>query len=132
MGREIGKVIEVRGVFVRAELYELFPPYIVKSGKSIISPRINSFVKTKVGLDTIICQITGEYYDEQKKGDFTGYFIDLSVKGYIENNHFVQGVRMLPMVSAGIELLDADEFIRINDCAGVKSFSLGTNLFDGE
>ena len=130
MGREIGKVIEVRGVFVRAELYELFPPYIVKSGKSIISPRINSFVKTKVGLDTIICQITGEYYDEQKKGDFTGYFIDLSVKGYIENNHFVQGVRMLPMVSAGIELLDADEFIRINDCAGVKSFSLGTNLFD--
>ena len=89
MGREVGKVIEVRGVFVRAELYELLPPFIVKNGKTIISPRINSFVKTREGLDTIICQISGEYYDEQKKGSFTGYYIDLSVKGYIDNNHFI-------------------------------------------
>lgn len=130
MDREIGKVIEVRGVFVRAELYELLPPYIVKNGKTTISPRINSFVKTKVGLDTIICRIIGEYYDEQKKGSFTGYYIELSVKGYIDDNHFIQGVRMLPMVSASIELLDDEDFMRINDCASVKNFSLGTNLFD--
>lgn len=130
MGREIGKVVEARGVFVRAELYELLPPYIVENGTTVISPRINSYVKTRVGLDTIICQITGEYYDQQSKGSFTGYYIDLAVKGYIEGDHFIQGVRILPMVSASIELLDSDEFKRINDCEGVSSFSLGTNLFD--
>lgn len=130
MGREIGKVIEARGVLVRAELYELLPPYTVENGVAKASPRINSFVKTKVGLDTIICQITGEYYDEQKKGQFTGFFIDLAVKGYIENNHFIQGLRMLPMVSASIELLDDEEFKKINECSDTRSFSLGTNLFD--
>ncbi|MCR5701089.1 MAG: ATP-binding protein [Lachnospiraceae bacterium] len=130
MGREIGKVVEAKGVYVRAELYELFPPYIVEYGKTIISPRINSYVKTRVGLDIIICQITGEYYEEQRKGTFTGYFFDLVVKGYIENNHFIQGVRMLPMVSAGIEMLDSDDFKMINDCDSVNCFSLGTNLFD--
>lgn len=130
MGREIGKVVEVRGVFVRAELYELLPPYLVESGKTSISPRINSFVKTKVGLDTIICQIVGEYYDEIRKGKFSGYFVDLTVKGYFDNKHFIQGMRMLPMVSASIELLDGDEFKRINECEGEYSFSIGTNLFD--
>lgn len=130
MGREIGKVVEARGVFVRAELYKLLPPYIVEGGKTSISPRINSFVKTKVGLDTIICQIVGEYYDENRKGQFSGFFVDLTVKGYFDNNHFVQGVRMLPMVSASIELLDSDEFKRINDCEGEFNFSIGTNLFD--
>ncbi len=130
MCREIGKVVEVRGVFVRAELYELLPPYLVESGKTSISPRLNSFVKTKVGLDTIICQITGEYYDENLKGKFSGYFVDLTVKGYFDNKHFIQGLRMLPMVSAGIELLDGEEFKRINECEGEYSFSIGTNLFD--
>ena len=54
MGREIGKVVEVRGVLVKAELYELMPPYIFDHGDVIIAPRINTFVKTKVGLETII------------------------------------------------------------------------------
>lgn len=130
MGREIGKIIEVRGVSVKAELYELLPPYIVKSAKTYLSPRINSFVKTRVGLDTIICQITGEYFDEQKKGNFTGYYIELAVKGYIDNKHFIQGIRMLPMVSACIELLEEKDFLRINECLDGNAFSLGTNLFD--
>lgn len=130
MGREIGKVVEVRGVLVRAELYELLPPYIVENGKTSISPRINSYVKTKVGLDNIICQISGEYYDENRKGKFSGYFIDLTVKGYFDNDHFIQGVRMLPMVAAGIELLDADEFKCINECNDSYGFSIGANLFD--
>lgn len=130
MGREIGKVVEVSGISVRAELYELLPPYIVENGQICNSPRINSFIKTKVGLDTIICQISGEYFDENRKGRFSGYFIDLTVKGYYDNNHFIQGVRMLPMVSAGIELLDVDEFKIINDCEGEHNFSIGFNLFD--
>lgn len=130
MGREIGRIVEVRGVSVKAELYELLPPYLIEGGNIIVAPRINTFVKTKVGLDVIICQITGEYYDEQKKGQFTGYCLDLTVKGFFENDKFIQGVRMLPMVAASVELLNTDEFKRINECLDSHSFSLGTDLFD--
>jgi hypothetical protein len=28
MGKEIGRIVEVRGIRIKAELYELFPPYI--------------------------------------------------------------------------------------------------------
>ena len=130
MGREVGRITEVKGVRVRAELYELFPPFIVDCGHVLIAPRINTYVKTRVGLDEIICQITGEYYDENHKGHFTGYYLELAVKGYFENGRFVQGLRLLPMVAANIEMLEADEFKHINENSGDKSFSLGTDLFD--
>lgn len=130
MGREIGRIVEVRGISVKAELYELLPPYLIERGSTIVAPRINTYVKTKVGLDEIICQITGEYYDELKKGQFTGYYLDLTVKGFFENDKFIQGVRMLPMVAASVELLNKDEFKRINECLDYHSFSLGTDLFD--
>ena len=32
MERAVGRIVEVRGVKVRAELYRLFPPYIVTKG----------------------------------------------------------------------------------------------------
>ena len=124
MGREVGRITEVKGVRVRAELYELFPPFIVDCGHVLIAPRINTYVKTRVGLDEIICQITGEYYDENHKGHFTGYYLEMAVKGYFENGRFVQGLRLLPMVAANIEMLEADEFKHINENSGDKSFSL--------
>jgi len=130
MGIEIGKIVEVRGLRVRAELYELLPPYLVENGVINIAPRINTYVKTKVGLDTIICQITGEYYDEKIQGQFTGYFLDLTVKGYFENKKFVQGLRMLPMVAASIELMDDDEYGLINGTNAEKSIIIGRDLFD--
>lgn len=130
MGREVGRIVEVRGTKVRAELFELLPPYLIENGKAYIAPRINTIVKTKVGLDTIICQITGEYYDEVNKGLFTGYYLDLTVKGYFEGKRFVQGLRLLPMVAADIEILDADEFKKINACAAENSFKIGVDLFD--
>lgn len=130
MGRQIGRIVEVRGTFVKAELYELFPPYLVKKGKTTISPRINSFVKTKVGLDDIICQVVGEYFDEQMRGSFTGYFLELSVKGYIDDDHFVQGLKMLPMVSSIVELLDEIDLCKLNECSIENGFSVGYNLFD--
>ena len=80
MGKEVGRITEVKGVRVRAELYELFPPYIVDSGRIMVAPRINTYVKTRVGLDEIICQITGEYYDEVHRGQYTGYYLELTVK----------------------------------------------------
>ncbi len=130
MGREIGKIIEVRGLKIRAELYELLPPYLVEHGKTFSAPRINTYVKTKVGLDEIVCQIVGEYYDEVHKGQFTGYYLDLSVKGYFEGDIFIQGMRLLPMVSASIELLDQNEFKRINKMIDSKVFTIGKDLFD--
>ena len=130
MGREVGRIVEVRGISVRAELYELFPPYIVDAGNVQIAPRINSYVKTRVGLDTIICQITGEYYDELRTGQFTGYYLDLTVKGYFDGINFIQGMRLLPMVAANIELLDTNEFKKINDCSTERTFSIGNDLFN--
>ena len=130
MGREVGRIVEVKGVNVRAELYELLPPYIVMDGHAYTSPRINTYVKTKVGLDEIICQITGEYYSETYKGQFTGYYLELSVKGYFDGDVFVQGLRLLPMVASSIELLDADEFKRINDYSETETFHIGKDLFD--
>lgn len=130
MGREVGKIVEVRGINVRAELFELLPPFLISNGKISVAPRINTYVKTKVGLSTIICQITGEYYDELRKGQFTGYYLDLTVKGYFEGTGFIQGLRMLPMVAATIELLDAGEFNQINYGKNEKSFSIGRDLFD--
>ena len=130
MGREIGRITEVKGVKVRAELYELFPPYIVESGHITVAPRINTYVKTKVGLDEIICQITGEYYDEIHNGRYTGYYLELTVKGYFEKGRFIQGLRLLPMVAANIEMLDEDEFKHINESKSEKSFTLGTDLFN--
>lgn len=130
MGKEVGQIVEVRGVLARAELYELFPPYIVESGEIQVAPRINSYVKTKVGLDVILCQVTGEYYDENQKGKFTGYYLNLAVKGYYEGNKFIQGLRLLPMVAANIELLDADEFKNINKCSDEQVFPIGIDIFN--
>lgn len=130
MEREVGKIVEVRGVSVRAELYKLLPPYIISSNEVFSSPRINSFVKTRVGLETVICQITGEYYDIGSKGDYTGYYLELTVKGFFEGNKFVQGLRLLPMVGAGIELLASNEFQRVKKQQNTRAFSIGKDLFD--
>ena len=49
MEREVGKIVEVKGVSVKAELYELLPPFIINGGEVFAAPRINTFVKTKDG-----------------------------------------------------------------------------------
>lgn len=130
MGKEIGRIVEVKGINIKAELYELFPPYLIERGKMCIAPRINAYVKTKVGLNEIVCQIIGEFHDEIHKGQFSGYYLELSVKGYFEGDTFVQGLRLLPMVASTIELLDENEFKRINRYADSKTFVIGNDLFD--
>lgn len=130
MGREIGKIVEVRGVSVKAELLELLPPYLMLGEKVIAAPRINTYVKTRVGLDTVICQITGEYNDEKTKGNFSGYYLDLTVKGHIEGGRFIQGLRLLPIVAASVELLDFTDLEKIYDYDVNSSFIIGRNLFD--
>lgn len=128
MGYEVGRIIEVRGLSVKAKLNELLPPYLTKNGKRENSPKINGFVKTKVGLDAIVCQVTGEY-SEEINGKVSSHFLELQVRGNITNGRFIQGLRMLPIVSAKIETLDENDFSIIykNDN---NSISLGYDLFD--
>lgn len=130
MDREVGRIVEVRGTSVKAELFELLPPFLLSKGVPVIAPRINTYVKTRVGLDTIVCQITGEYYDEHKLGDFSGYFLDLTVKGYYDGDKFIQGLRLLPIVAANIELLDSEDIKRINTYEDGRCFRIGGDLYD--
>ena len=129
MDKDIGRIVEVRGINVKAKLFKLLPPYLVNEGQVVSAPKINSFVKAKVGLDTVICQINGEY-NLEKDSNISDYYIDLTVKGYIENNKFIQGLRMLPIVSSNISLLSNEEYSIIYNYNKSISFKIGIDLFE--
>jgi DNA helicase HerA-like ATPase len=129
MGKSVGRIVEVRGLNVRASLYELLPPYLVENGQYENAPKINGFLKTKVGLDTIICQVVGEV-SEFKNGRVDSHLLDLQVKGYIDKNKFIQGLRMLPIVSADVELLDQMDFKYIYNDGSENTIPIGNDLFD--
>lgn len=128
MGLIVGRIIEVKGLTAKAQIDKLLPPYLINNGKIENAPKINGYVKTKVGLDTIICQVTGEY-SKEINGEINGLYIELSVKGHFENKKFIQGLRMLPIVSATIELLDEKDY-KILYSHVEHSLDLGKDLFD--
>lgn len=129
MDKDIGRIVEVRGINVKAKLFRLLPPYLINNGIVVSAPKINSFVKTKVGLDTIICQVNGEY-NVEKEDKATDYYIDLTVKGYIDHGKFIQGLRMLPIVSFNLSLLNNDDYAIIYDFDKDHSFFIGKDLFE--
>ena len=129
MDKDIGRIVEVRGINVKAKLFRLLPPYLINNGIVVSAPKINSFVKTKVGLDTIICQVNGEY-NVEKEDKATDYYIDLTVKGYIDHGKFIQGLRMLPIVSSNLSLLNNDDYAIIYDFDKDNSFFIGKDLFE--
>ena len=129
MDKDIGRIVEVRGINVKANLFRLLPPYLINNGIVVSAPKINSFVKTKVGLDTIICQVNGEY-NVEKEDKATDYYIDLTVKGYIDHGKFIQGLRMLPIVSSNLSLLNNDDYAIIYDFDKDHSFFIGKDLFE--
>ena len=129
MDKDIGRIVEVRGINVKAKLFRLLPPYLINNGIVVSAPKINSFVKTKVGLDTIICQVNGEY-NVEKEDKATDYYIDLTVKGYIDHGKFIQGLRMLPIVSSNLSLLNNDDYAIIYDFDKDHSFIIGKDLFE--
>ncbi len=124
----IGSISEVRGIKVSAKFYEKLPPHIINNGNIFPAPQINSYVKTNVGLDTIICQIVGEYLNEEEKTN-NNYIVELEVRGRVRKNKFLGGLRLLPIVGAKIETLTEDEF---NSIFLKPEFSIcvGTNLYD--
>lgn len=97
----IGRVTKIDGVRVAATFYTRMQPYLIERGNVVSSPRINSFVKTSVGLDTVICQIVGEHEAEYDKRSNLGrsdsvaptgpFIVDLEVRGYISDGVFQGG-----------------------------------------
>lgn len=124
----IGSIIEVRGVKVAAKFYKKMPPHMIQNANIFPAPQINSYVKTNVGLDTIICQIVGEYLIKNEKG-ISDHIVDLEVRGRVSKNCFLGGLRLLPIVGAKIETLSESEY---NSIFLKPKFSicLGHNLYD--
>jgi|GEM_PF-796886 hypothetical protein len=130
----IGKIVEVRGLMVKASLSKLYPPYLISNGASEVAPRINGFVKTLVGLEAVVCQVCGELSVLKQDGETSDYMLELRVLGYFnENKQFVQGLRMLPIVGANLCLLTQDDYRAMSyggDADDAASFCLGKDLFD--
>ena len=129
MGKIIGRIVEVYGLSIKAELFELLPPYLINEGKRENAPRINGFVKTRIGLDTAVCQVVGEF-DEVNDYKVSKHYLKLEVKGYFDNKKFVQGLRVLPIVSANIELLEADDYHRLFASPEEEAIFIGHDLYD--
>lgn len=126
MGRVIGKIVEVSGLSIKAKLFELLPPYLVSGGNRESAPKINGFVKTRIGLDTAVCQVVGEYNEDGEDN----YFLKLEVKGYFSDNRFIQGLRVLPIVSANIELMDSSDYKLMFAPHSAETIFLGNDLYD--
>ena len=126
----IGKIVEVRGIKILAKMDQKLPPHIIENGNIIPAPQINSYVKTRVGLDIIICQIVGEYlkFDNNESKEIA-YLVELEVKGRITNGKFLGGLRLLPIVEAKIETLEKEDF-EIIFYKPKESIKIGKNLFD--
>ncbi|QOY60894.1 ATP-binding protein [Thermophilibacter immobilis] len=137
---KVGRVTKVDGIRVSATFYERLQPFLVKNGKPVVSPRINSFVKTGVGLDSVICQIVGEHEAEFDKTNTVAkadqaapvgaFVVDLEVRGHIANGIFKGGLRCLPIVGASIETLGGDELAMLYSSHGAKPMRIGRSLFD--
>ena len=127
--RIIGRIIEVNGLSTKAVLFELLPPYLVTNSKRETAPKINGFVKTRVGLETVICQVVGEY-NQEENNEVKAHYLRLEVKGYLSKDGFIQGLRVLPIVSANIELLDSSDYSKIFSSPRETTITLGNDLYD--
>ena len=127
----IGKIIKVKGIKVVAELYEEYPQYLVESNEIQPSPQINTFVKTKVGFDIVVCQIVGEYIDEiyYNKNNKEKYCVELDIKGHLRNNRFYSGLRVLPFINAKVHTLTSKDYEALYKVDNHSIF-IGHNIFD--
>ena len=136
----VGRITKVDGVRAAATFFDRMQPFIVNNGQAVASPRINSFVKTGVGLDTVICQIVGEHeaeYDrrsevtrEVQAAPMGPFVVDLEVRGHISSGDFKGGLRCLPIVGAAVESLDSEDLKLLYSSHGSKPLRIGSSLFD--
>ena len=129
----IGRITKVDGVKIVGTFFEKLPPYISIDRQLVPAPQINSYVKTNVGLDTIVCQIVGEHeFDYDKSHDpleiSDDFMVDLEVRGRFSGGKFRNGLRCLPIVGAQIEMFnptDYEALFGMND-----GIFVGHNLFN--
>ena len=136
----VGRITKVDGVRAAATFFDRMQPFIVNNGQAVASPRINSFVKTGVGLDTVICQIVGEHeaeYDrrsevtrEVQAAPMGPFVVDLEVRGHVSSGDFKGGLRCLPIVGAAVESLDSEDLKLLYSSHGSKPLRIGSSLFD--
>lgn len=136
----VGRITKVDGVRAAATFYDRLQPYLVENGDAVSSPRINSFVKTGIGLDTVICQIVGEHESEyDKRNELTRtdsamptgpFIVDLEVRGHISSGSFMGGLRCLPIVGAAVETLGNDDLKLLYSVRGARPLRIGRSLFD--
>lgn len=135
----VGRITRVDGVKAVATFYERLQPFLITNEDIVTSPRINSFVKTNVSLDTVICQIVGEHEIEYGKGEGSlgehqepqGPFqVDLEVRGYLANGNFKSGLRCLPIVGGVVETLSRNDLSLLHDSNVPHAMLLGNDLFD--
>jgi|LGOV01.1.fsa_nt_gb DNA helicase HerA-like ATPase len=124
----IGKISRVHGIKAQAKLYEKMPPYIIESNSVIQGPRINSFISTNVGLDRVICKITGEYI-EKSDNRYNNRILELCVIGSFVDDKFSPGLRCLPLIDANVRLVSDKEYSKLFS-KPENSINIGTNLFD--
>ena len=136
----VGRITKVDGIKASATFFSRMQPFIVEKGQAVASPRINSFVKTGVGLDTVICQIVGEHeaeYDkrsevvrETQAAPMGPFVVDLEVRGHVSSGDFKGGLRCLPIVGAAVETLDPEDLRLLYFSHGSKPLRIGRSLFD--
>ena len=130
----VGKITKVDGVKVVGTFFEKLPPYIRIDGKMVPAPQINSYVKTNVGLDTIVCQIIGEHefnydrHDPLDDRDNDDFMVDLEVRGRFVGGKFSAGLRCLPIVGAQIEIFNPRDYELL--FGGSSGIYIGHNLFN--
>jgi ABC-type dipeptide/oligopeptide/nickel transport system ATPase component len=126
----VGKISEVTGTRIKAEVQNNMPPWFVIDKNIIPAPHINSYVKTKVGLETVLLQVTGERKALDKDGASSeSNILELEVRGYLDNGKFLSGIRMLPIVGAEIETVDQTDLNILYD-TDENSIDVGANIFD--
>ncbi|ERJ12284.1 ATP-binding protein [Haloplasma contractile] len=123
----IGEITSVYGIRVKGRFYEKLPPYMVKNSNVFLGPKINSYVKTNVGLVSVVCQITGE---EVSVNDKNQKILELNVIGSIEKGLFSQGLRYLPLVGAKIRLFTEDDYKSLFVSNDSMNLNIGNDLFE--
>lgn len=134
----IGRIAKVDGIKAVGIFFDRLPPHLLFQGEISPAPQINTFVKTRVGLDIVVCQIVGEHefeYDKEKQQksqatEATGPFlVDLEVRGRIVGEEFKGGLRCLPIVGAKLETLTNQDHRSLFSVKG-QAIRIGNNLFD--
>lgn len=131
----IGKIVSVKGTKIISKLDELLPPYLVEKGEISQAPKINTYVKTRVGILNIICQVVGEICDSKEFDQIDGHsksnfiYLELNVIGVIENGKFFQGIRYLPIVLADVFTLNQEDKMIVFSLED-ESIVLGRNIYE--